>query len=170
VPFKEGEMRVQKKFISRNGIHSVILPLIAVMLRDFGTSLSMSTWTEDTPARGALINLQVGRRVKERTPTKTGEKHIRVGLEAHLMKTHTNVVTATDLVLVEEAMTKITEVSLEAHRMKRHTSVVTATDLVLVEEVMTKITEIVTMKEEVQDMIKKVGSMVILGRVLLMLG
>lgn len=101
---------------------------------------------------------------------KTGEKRIRVGLEAHQMKTHMNVVTPTDLVQVEEVMTKITEASPEAHPMKKHTNVVTATDLVPVEEVMTKIIEIVTMKEEVQDTIKKVGSMVILGKVLLVLG
>jgi hypothetical protein len=50
--------------------------------------------------------------------------------------------------------------------MRTPTNVVTLTDLVLAEEVMIKITEIVTKKEEAQDMIKKVGNMVILGEAL----
>ncbi|GFY98272.1 NSP (nuclear shuttle protein)-interacting GTPase [Actinidia rufa] len=66
-------------------------------------------------------------RVKQRTPMKTEEIHIGLGLEAHHMRTHMNVVIAKDLVLVEEAMIGIIKILMT--------------------------------KEEVQDMIKKVGSM-----------
>lgn len=57
-------------------------------------------------------------------------------------------------------------VGLEALLMKKQMNAVTATDLALAEEVMKKFTERVAKTEKAQDMIKKVGNMVILGEVL----
>ncbi|GFY82218.1 hypothetical protein Acr_02g0004580 [Actinidia rufa] len=49
------------------------------------------------------MHLHVIQGEAESTPMKTGEMHIRLGLKAHHMRTHMNVIIEKDLVLVEEA-------------------------------------------------------------------
>lgn len=63
-------MRVRRKYILKNGMHKGNHSLIAVMLRDFGTSLSMFMWIEDTLVREALTSLQEPKRGKQKTHTK----------------------------------------------------------------------------------------------------